>query len=206
MRIAEPRAGGHRPRAEHGVSLVELIVFIVIVSIGVAGVVGALSMATRASADPMIQKQALAIAEALLEEVQLQPFTYCDPDDPQAATALSAAVGATGCTSAAAVENLGPEATAPYGPETRTSVTTPFDNVNDYNGFSMGPGITDLTGAAIPGLGAYTATVSVANQALGAVPASDSLLITVTVTGPPGSNTTVVLHGYRVRYAPNALP
>jgi MSHA pilin protein MshD len=206
MRIAEARSGGHRPRAEHGVSLVELIVFIVIVSIGVAGVVGALNMATRASTDPMIQKQALAIAEALLEEVQLQPFTYCDPDDPQAATALSAAVGATGCTAAAAVENLGPEATAPYGPETRTSATTPFDNVNDYNGFSMGPGITDLAGAAIAGLGSYTASVTVANQALGAIPASDALLITVTVLGPTGTNTTVVLHGYRVRYAPNALP
>src|SRR3981081_2156421 len=110
MRIAEARSGGDRPRAEHGVSLIELIVFIVVVSIGVAGVVGALSMATRASAHPMIQKQALAIAEALLEEVQLQPFTYCDPDDPQAATALSNAVGATGCTVAAAVETIGPEA------------------------------------------------------------------------------------------------
>jgi MSHA pilin protein MshD len=205
MRIAEPRAGGHRPRAEHGVSLVELIVFIVIVSIGVAGVVGALSMATRASADPMIQKQALAIAEALLEEVQLQPFTYCDPDDPQAATALSAAVGATGCTSAAAVEIIGPEATPPYGPETRTSATNPYDNVNDYDTFIM-TGITDLTGAAIPGLGAYTARVDIVGQALGAIPASDSLLIKVTVTGPVGTNTTVVLHGYRMRYAPNALP
>jgi MSHA pilin protein MshD len=205
MRIAEARFGAHRPRAEHGVSLVELIVFIVIVSIAVAGVVGVMSMATRASADPMIQKQALAIAEALLEEVQLQPFTYCDPDDPQAATALSNAVGATGCTAAAAVETIGPEATAPYGPETRTSATTPFDNVNDYHGYSM-TGITDLSGSAISGLGAYTASVSVALQALGAVPASDSLLITVTVTGPPGSNTTVVLHGYRVRYAPNVLP
>src|SRR3989454_11345867 len=90
MCIAERHARRHRPRAEHGISLVELIVFIVIVGIAVAGVVGALSMATRASADPMIQKQALAIAEALLEEVQLQPFTYCDPDDPQAATAQSA--------------------------------------------------------------------------------------------------------------------
>src|SRR6267378_7886670 len=206
MCIAERQARRHRPRAEHGVSLVELIVFIVIVSIGVAGVVGALSMATRASADPMIQKQALAVAEALLEEVQLQPFTYCDPDDPQAATAQSAAVGATGCTAAASVENLGPEATPPYGPETRTSLTTPFDNVNDYNSFSMPAGITDLTGAAIPGLGSYTASVTVANQALGAIPASDSLLITVTVLGPTGTNTTVVLDGYRVRYAPNALP
>src|SRR5882762_3749026 len=150
MCIAERRARRHRPRAEHGISLIELIVFIVIVGIAVAGVVGVLSMATRASADPLIQKQALAVAEALLEEVQLQPFTYCDPDDPQAATAQSAAVGATGCTAAASVENLGPEATPPYGPETRTSLTTPFDNVNDYNSLSMPAGITVLTEAATP--------------------------------------------------------
>ena len=203
----ERQARRHRPRAEHGISLIELIVFIVIVGIAVAGVVGALSMATRASADPMIQKQALAIAEALLEEVQLQPFTYCDPDDPQAATAQSAAVGATGCTEAGSVENLmAAETTPPYGPEDRLSATNPYDNVNDYNSLPVMTGITDLTGAAIPGLGGYTATVSVANQALAPVPASESLLITVTVLGPTGTNTTVVLDGYRVRYAPNALP
>jgi len=207
MCIVERQARRHRPRAEHGISLVELIVFIVIVGIAVAGVVGALSMATRASADPMIQKQALAIAEALLEEVQLQPFTYCDPDDPQAATAQSAAVGATGCTEAGSVENLmAAETTPPYGPEDRLSATNPYDNVNDYNSLPTMLGITDLTGAAIPGLGGYTATVSVANQALAPVPASESLLITVTVTGPTGTNTKVVLDGYRMRYAPNALP
>ena len=207
MCIAERRARRHRSRAEHGISLIELIVFIVIVGIAVAGVVGVLSMATRASADPLIQKQALAIAEALLEEVQLQPFTYCDPDDPQAATAQSAAVGATGCTEAGSVENLmAAETTPPYGPETRTSATNPYDNVNDYNSLPTMLGITDLTGAAIPGLGGYTATVSVANQALAPVPASESLLITVTVTGPTGTNTKVVLDGYRMRYAPNALP
>ena len=174
--------------------------FIVIVSVAVAGVLGALSMATRASADPLIQKQALAVAEALLEEVQLQPFTYCDPDDPNAATALNTA----GCTAGGA-EAIGPELSAPYGLETRTGGTTPFDNVNDYHGYSMS-GITDITGTPITGLENYIASVTVANQALGTIPASDSLLITVTVTGPPGSNTTVVLDGYRVRYAPNALP
>ncbi len=207
MCIAERQARRHRPRAEHGISLVELIVFIVIVGIAAAGVVGALNMATRASTDPMIQKQALAIAEALLEEVQLQPFTYCDPDDPQAATAQSATVGAmgVGC-STGGVEAIGAESAAPYGPESRPSATNPYDNVNDYDTFSM-TGITDLaTGAAIPGLGAYTARVDIVGQALGAIPASDSLLIKVTVTGPTGTNTTVVLHGYRVRYAPNALP
>jgi len=202
MSIPSDRYSSRRRAA--GLSLVELIVFIVVVGVAVAGVLAALNLSTRASADPMIQKQALAIAEAVLEEAQLMPFTYCDPDDPQAATALNAGVGATGCTAAASVENPGAEATPPYGPETRLSVTTPFDNVNDYNGFSMGPGIIDMTGAAITGLDGYTATVSVANQALGVIPASDALLITVTVTGP--GNTSAVLHGYRVRYAPNALP
>jgi MSHA pilin protein MshD len=198
-------------RKSIGLSLVELVVFIVIVGIAVAGVLGALNISTRGSADPVIQKQVLSIAEAVLEEVQLMPFTYCDPDDPQAATAQSAAVGATGCTAAASVEAIGAEATPPYGPETRLSVTTPYDNVNDYNGFSMGPGITDITGNAIAGLGGYTVIpVTVAGQAFAAfgggraIPAADSLLVTVTVTGP--GNTTATLHGYRVRYAPNALP
>ena len=188
-------------RAERGVSLVELIVFIVIVSTAVMGVLGVLGIATRSSADPMIQKQALAIAEALLEEIQLQPFTYCDPDDANASTALSAA----GCTGGAGGPNdEGAMALGPEAGETRTSTTTPFDNVSDYNGFAMGPGITDITGAAIPGLDGYSAAVTVANQGLGAIAAADSLLITVTVTGP--GNTTVVLQGYRIRYAPNALP
>jgi len=202
MCLTERQARFHRPRAEHGISLIELIVFIVIVSTAVAAVLGALSMATRASADPLIQKQALAIAEALLEEVELMPFTYCDPDDPNAATALNAAA----CTAGGA-EVIGAEPLAPYGPETRFSGTTPFDNVNDYHTYSM-IGITDITGAAIAGLANYTAGVTIANQALGAITAAsgEALLITVTVSGPAGSNTTVVLDGYRVRYAPNALP
>lgn len=192
-------------RTRHaGVTLVELIVSIVILGIGVAGILGAITFSARTSVDPMVQKQALAIAEAIMEEVQLQPFTYCDPDDPQAATALSAAVGPTGCSAAAAAESPGPEGVAPYGPETRLSLTTPFDNVNDYNGFTMN-GATDLAGGTvIPELAGYTASVTVAGQALSGVPAGDSLLITVTVTRP--GDTTVSLQGYRVRYAPNALP
>jgi MSHA pilin protein MshD len=193
-----------RAEGQRGVSLVELIVFIVVVSTAVMGVLAVLNIATRSSADPMIQKQALAIAEALLEEVQLQPFTYCDPDDAAAGAALSSAQ-CTGGAGGANDENrlvaglLGPEAG-----ETRAGAVTPFDNVSDYNGFSMGPGITDLTGTAIAGLGGYSAAVTVTNQGLAAVAPADSLLVTVTVTGP--GDTTVVLHGYRLRYAPNALP
>lgn len=190
-----------RGEGQGGATLVELIIFIVVVGTAVVGVLTVLELATRSSADPMIQKQALAVAEAMLEEAQLQPFTWCDPDDANAATAL----GAAGCTGGAG--GASDESRLPLGPEageTRASATAPFDNVSDYNGLVVGPGITDMTGAAIAGLEPYTASMTVANQALGAVPAADSLLVTVTVTGP--GDTTVVLQGYRVRYAPNALP
>jgi len=187
-------------RRQIGISLIEQIVFIVIVGVAVTGVLAVLNATSRASADSLTQKQALAIAEALLEEAQLQPFTYCDPDDTQAATALSATVGATGCN--ATVEAIGPEG------ESRYSSTTPFDNVNDYHGFDSGTaspsGIRDIGGSLITGLDGYVAGVNVAGQALGAIGAAESLLITVTVTGP--YNTQVVLQGYRVRYAPNSLP
>ncbi|HXF66696.1 MAG TPA: type II secretion system protein [Burkholderiales bacterium] len=189
----EPGIWNLERRKPLGLSLVEQIVFIVVVGAAVAGVLAALNLTARGSADPMIQKQALAIAEAVLEEIQLQPFTYCDPDDANAATALNPA----GCATT-------PEAIGPEAGETRSSATTPFDNVNDYDGFTM-TGMTDIAGAAVAGLDGYAVSVSVAGQALGAVPAAESLLITVTVTAPV-ANVSVALHGYRIRYAPNALP
>ena len=191
---------------ERGVSLVELLVFIVIVGVAVMGVLGALGIGTRSSADPMVQKQALALAEALLEEVQLQPFTYCDPDDANAPTALSAA----DCTGG--VGGANDEGKLPLGPEageTRTAGTaTPFDNVSDYNGYDSNAvgGIRDVTGTVVAGLNGYRARITVSQQALGAIPASDALLIQVRVDGPPGTDIFVVVDGYRARYAPNALP
>jgi MSHA pilin protein MshD len=157
-------------------------------------------MASRSGTDPMIRKNAIAIAEGMLEEVSLMPFTFCDADDAQATTAISSAVGAAGCTSAATVNAIGPEAG-----ETRYASATPFDHVDDYNGFSMNP-IVDITNTAIGTLTGYSATVSVAAIALGSIAATDAqgqanaLLITVTVSGP--QNTTVVLQGYRTKYAP----
>jgi MSHA pilin protein MshD len=199
-------------RLARGVTLVELIVFIVIVSVAVVGILTALDLSNRSSTDPMIQKQALAIAEAVLEEVQLQPFTYCDPDDGAAADAN----GAGDCTGAAGGPNdesrlvgTPPELTPESG-EARSSTTAPFDNVSDYNDFCMGPTCTpastvsDLSGNSIANLEAYSASVTVEQQALDTVPAGAALFISVTVTGP--ANTTVKLDGYRVRYAPNAVP
>lgn len=179
---------------ERGLTLVELVVFIAVVGVAVAGVLKVLDYTVRSSADPLVQKQALAIAESLMEEIQLQPFTWCDPDDANAATATSAA----GC--AATPEAMGAEAG-----ETRYSAATPFDNVNDYDGFAMA-GIRDILNTPIAALAGYNATVAVAAAALGDIAAAsgDALLITVTVTGP--ANTSVQLQGYRSRYAPKAVP
>lgn len=170
--------------------------FIVIIGIAVAGVLRAIEVATLSSADPLIQKQALAIAEAYLEEVMAMPFTYCDPDDLDAATATSATVGAGAC--ASVIEVIGAEVG-----ETRGSGTTPYDNVNDYNSLAAGaPAAID--GTAISGLTSYNVSVAVVAEALSTVAAPASLRVTVTVTGPAGAS--VRLDGYRTRYAPNALP
>ncbi|WP_231851095.1 type IV pilus modification PilV family protein [Sulfuritalea hydrogenivorans] len=48
--------------------------FIVIVSVGLAGILMSLNVSVRSSADPLQPKQALAIAEAMLEEVLLKPY------------------------------------------------------------------------------------------------------------------------------------
>ena len=187
------RAASSRPA--RGLSLIELILFIVVVSAALAGVLRVFIQAGSASADPQAQRQAVAIAESLMQEVQLMPLTFCDPDDANVETATSAAVGVNGCASQA--EAIGPEAG-----ETRFA-SPQFDNVNDYDGYVMANGIKDISNTAIVGLEAYSASVTVVPANLGSIPATgDALLITVTVTGPHGVQ--VVLAGYRTRYAPNA--
>jgi MSHA pilin protein MshD len=183
-------------RAEQGLSLIELTIFIVVVSIAATGVMLVMNLNTRHSVDPQLQKQALAIAEALLEEVELMPFTACDPD------------GADTC---AKPEAIGPEAAYANqpDPEARGSATAPFDNVNDYHGFTLAGGGTDLGNSANTVVPAgYSASVAVTPD--GAFGPSDSLLpsdkvlrIAVTVSYAGGS---VVVEGYRTQYAPIDTP
>lgn len=60
---------------QRGISLIELIMFIVIVSVALAGILLVMNTVTRGSADPLLRKQSLAIAESLLEEIELQDFS-----------------------------------------------------------------------------------------------------------------------------------
>jgi MSHA pilin protein MshD len=181
-----------------GISLIELIMFIVIVSVAVAGILLVLNVTTKSSADPLVHKQDLAIAESLLEEVELMPFTICDPNDPNAASAVTS----SDCTGGTNGPN--DESKLPLGPESgesRGSLTQPYDNVSDYNGFSMtDTALTDITGNSI-GLLGYTASVVVGTTGCAGIAFPNALPITVTVTGP--DKLPLVLDGCRTRYSPN---
>ncbi|MGB6055918.1 MAG: type II secretion system protein [Burkholderiaceae bacterium] len=177
-----------------GISLVELVMFIVVVSVGLAGILSVMNVTTKSSADPMIRKQALSIAESLLEEVELQAYTWCFPSDPNAATAT----GTGGCSPGMSEDAL------PTAARVSNVGAREGQNVSDYRNFAMGNPIRDVNGNAIGELAGYGAAVAISQVAFNGIGANDTLKIDVTVTGP--SDTSITLTGYRMRYAPNALP
>jgi MSHA pilin protein MshD len=58
-----------------GFTLIELIVFIVIVGAALAGVLTVLNITAKSSADPIQPKQAMLVAESMVEEILLKPYT-----------------------------------------------------------------------------------------------------------------------------------
>jgi MSHA pilin protein MshD len=190
-----------------GLSLVELILAIVIVGASLAGILVVYDRAVRGSADPLVRKQAIAIAESLLNEVLAQPFSYCDPQDAanDPATPPASTAACTGGAAASEDNGGGPLAPRPAS-ESRFSATDPFDNVADYAGYAMNSGIYSLDNGATPiaGLGAYSASVTItrAGAALGLGSDADALRIDVLVSG---RGETITLTGYRLRHSPAAV-
>jgi len=56
-------------RHERGVTLIEMVIAIMIVAIAVGGVLGALAAISSRSSDAMVQQQAIAVAQAYLDEI-----------------------------------------------------------------------------------------------------------------------------------------
>src|SRR3972149_2765093 len=104
-------------RRSLGLSLIEVVVFIIVLGVGFAGILILYNQTTRASVDPVVRKQAVAIATSLMAEIQLRRFTFCDPGHPNVYTAPRTA----GC--ATWIEVVGTECgESRYGP-------TFYDNV-----------------------------------------------------------------------------
>jgi len=230
MSITSRSPGGRLRLRQRGLTMIELIAFIMIVGIAVTGILLVMNYHAMHSADPMMRKQALAIAESVLEQVESARFSYCHPSDPQATTATSAAtsavgVGASGCSSASYIEGV--------GPMTGNGDTAPWNNVANYvdttHGYALGQAmpytLVDVNNGAPSASinGTYTTTLTISKGTLpgitptapptgmassltdnGANAALGSvLLITVTVSYAGGS---ITLDGYRTQYAPDLIP
>ena len=80
---------------QRGFTLVEVIIFIVVAGIALVGILLVSQISVKSSADPMVHKQAMALADSILEEVLQKE--YCDPDSanltvtPHACAARTAA-------------------------------------------------------------------------------------------------------------------
>ncbi len=154
---------------QRGISLIELIMFIVIVSSAMAGILVVMNQVTSHSADPLIQKQALAIAESMLEEIQLKDLA------------------GTSCTGALGVDapRIGAGCVRDYVGYSNAPVT----GIRDFS--------TNTPVAGLGGY--YVKSVVVTSQATfggtAIATADGAVQIDVTVTDPAGNDTTVT--GYR---------
>ena len=157
-------------RRQLGLSLIELIMFIVIVSVGIAGILLVMNVSVKSSADPMLRKQAVAMAEAILDEVLAKDY-------------VNPALGFTegdfiNCSGRPQYDDVDDYACFDGAPPTAVI----FGN-------------STLGATSIAALSGYSATVSVAAPA----PVSGATLKKVTVTVTGGAET-IQLFGYRAGY------
>jgi MSHA pilin protein MshD len=158
-------------RDQSGMTLIELIMFILIVSVGVTGILLVMSVTVKSSADPVVRKQAVAMAEAILDEVLAKDFAA----GPYAETAP------TTCANRALYDDVDDYSC--------------FDGSTDSKKIH---GDSTLGSSSISALSAYRATVAVdATVVVGAIPVGQIKKVTVTVTG---SGETMQLSGYRANY------
>ncbi len=158
-----------------GFTLFEIIAFIVIIAVAFTGIATLYVNAVRGSSDPLVQKQAIAIAESMMDEILLLPFA-----NPSG-----------GYNGPLAAPN-----------QDRTQCDDVSDYAGYNTALQTPTGIKTVEGTAIAALTGYNVQVTVAPTAFTAatpnVAAADSKLITVTATGPNGVSFT--LDGWKFNY------
>lgn len=151
------RTGGLRGGAQRGVSMIELIMFIIIISLAVAGILLVMNKVTGHSADTLVRKQALAVAESLLEEIELQGVSGVTPNPIPATNA------------------------------NRSNFDNVFNynGYNTSGGIKSMDGATTLPGLDSYNV-APAVVVTPTTAPWGGIPAGTAVVITVSVTGPGG--------------------
>jgi MSHA pilin protein MshD len=158
-----------------GFTFIELIMFIAIVGVGLAGVMVALNTSAAKSADPLIIKQTLAVAEGFMEEITLK--AYSNPTG--GFTATPPAVETNRSQFDDVTDYHGYDQMGVY-----SAAGTPLTGLESYRvQISIGTGSTPTTLGSPSTIGSPSANV---------------WLIQVTVTGPGGYS--AVLSGYRSDY------
>ncbi|AOY88875.1 MSHA biogenesis protein MshD [Marinobacter salinus] len=161
-------------RAEQGATLVELVITIVIISVAIAGVVGAFSLITGRSADPLNQTRAIELAQLYMDEILTRKY-----DDSTSQGGVPKYSGAC---------NIQTEAG-----ETRAT----FDDVDDYDGLIDSP--PRSAEGALTGYNGFSVSISVvcAGAEVG-LPASEAKRIDLDITAP--GNQSFVLSAYRANF------
>lgn len=155
-----------------GFSLVETVMFIVIVSVALAGVLSVMNFTTLHSADPLIRKQAIVVAESMLEEIAQHDFANPSGGFSGAATPANRAL----------FDDIGDY--HGYASSGIFAIDNPGAPIPELAKYNAAVRVTDTT------LGPAGAQI----------PAGSVKLISVTITGP--DNVPVALSGYRSAYGP----
>ena len=203
-------------KRQRGLTIIELVIFMVIMGVAAAGIIGVLNLSTKSSADPLRRKQAMLIAEAFMEEVQLAPFTLCAPTDPNFGIPNTPCAGATVTVGGRALNAARPYTNvADYA--TALNTEQPTFAVNgvdrDVNGRALGQdqNLNTMGNASLGGI-TTTVTLNLVGPAAALGPNGRAIVSTANnlvalhitiITRYGGPNDFIRLDGYRTRYAPN---
>ena len=153
-----------------GFTLIEIIVTLVVLAIAATSLLSLFSGTVRTSADPMIQQQAISIAEAYMEEILLRDFS-----DPQGDESSTREVG-----------------------ETRINYDDVQDYNWLGVGETQDKKVRDQNNVVIAELLDYEVEVTVFGVELFEIPAVNSMRVDITVTHPAISPITI--SAYRTNY------
>jgi MSHA pilin protein MshD len=177
-----------------GFTLIEIVISIVIVSIALSVLVLLTSKSTERSVDPLLQEQAISIAQAYLEEIMQKQF--CDPDwdhDSNPATTTDCPLH---CVSSAcsACKGMG----SGWTTESRAS----YDDICDYVGTDNPP--LNQLGVVIPGLANYSVNIAIDDTAtadLNGLTGNSGQVARIDVTvSNPSMRTNIQISGFRANF------